>query len=187
MNGDREATSVPGQDKKPVFGSDGLSGAIVAFRRDGGLYRGDLLADIFDYRDLRGRILRGDDITEVETVCMAELERKLARSEPEDTEAGGRPSRRKFHRFRCDVPGVLHREDPESPVEVRVQDIGAGGVRIACDAALEIGNTCKLVLERREKSGIRKLALPSRVTWASDGTVGLSFAGTPRYEETAGA
>lgn len=184
VNGDRQTTTEPRPEQTPVFGSDGLAGAIVAFRGDGGLYRGDLLADIFDYRDLRVRAVRGSDITEVETQCMAELERKLTRSNPDDPQSDDRRGRRKFYRFRCDVPGLLVHGEPKSTVEARVLNIGAGGVRVECDAPMEVGDSCELVLERREKSGARRLAMPSRVTWSSDGILGLSFAGSPRYEES---
>jgi len=187
MNGDRETTTSSKRKEAPLLGATGLSGSIVAFRADGGLYRGDLLADIFGYRELRGRCVRGEELTEVERVCLTELERKLTRADPDDPESDDRRGRRKFYRFRCDLPGLLIPHGTETATQARVMNIGAGGVRIVCDAAMEIGDPCKLVLEREEKGGTRKLALPSRVVWLEERIMGLSFAGAPSYEENAGA
>jgi hypothetical protein len=187
MNGDREATTSSKRKETPLVGSIDLTGGIVAFRADGGLYRGDLLADIFGYRELRGRCVRGDEMTEVELVCMTELERKLTRADPDDPESDDRPGRRKFYRFRCDLPGLLIPHGTEPAAQARVMNIGAGGVRIVCDASMLVGDPCKLVLEREEKGGTRMLALPSRVTWLDGKLIGLSFAGAPGYEEDAEA
>jgi hypothetical protein len=132
-------------------------------------------------------MLRGQDMSEAEKVCMKELERKLTRADPDDPGSDDRPGRRKFYRFRCDVPGLLIRSGPEPAVQARVVNIGAGGVSIVCDASMGVGDPCELVLEREEKGGTRNLALPSRVIWLDHKTLGLFFAGAPHYEDGAKA
>jgi hypothetical protein len=153
-------------------------GTILAFHPDGRIYRGNLIADILRYRELRAQALGGTSLTADELSALTSLEAAL-RQPPNRAE--GVRERRFFRRYLCSFTAKL-----EYPVgkhrlafDVTVEDVGAGGTRLHVGHHVDPGQPVTLVIEVSEGDSSTKLFFPARVAWSNDESMGIMFAGSP--------
>jgi hypothetical protein len=148
----------------------------VAFWPDGRLYAGDLLGDIVRYRDLRARALAGSCMTADDTSTLIALEMKLR----QPLRRGTQPKERRFfRRYTCQFQARLEHAADQEPLDVTVDNVSAGGVKLRADHSLREGERVQLRMEASSGDESRTVAFPSRVAWAADGVLGLMFAGPP--------
>ncbi|GEM_PF-5453635 len=152
--------------------------AIEAKSMDGTPYAGNLLADILAYRELRGRALCLEPLSEQEKDAFTVLERKLR--QPPETDAGSVARLRFYYRYQCGFSAELRTEGPDQPgIAAMVEDVSAGGVKLQSQCTSDPGDQVWLVLDNVEPATTRKIVLPSRVAWRSARGAGLMFAGAP--------
>ncbi len=148
---------------------------VVAKRRDGTTYAGDLIPDVLAYRALRWRSLRGEVMTAEDMRRFVNLESKL-RHEADGSDAAA--ALRLFYRFDCSFPArVVYTDSHGNPqgTDVTVQDMSAGGVKVAWVHDGESGERVELVLALGDPSNL--VRMPARVAWARGDALGLMFAG----------
>lgn len=150
--------------------------SIVAFWPDGRLYAGDLLGDIVRYRELRARALAGSCMTADDTSTLIVLEMKLRQPLRRDSEP---KERRFFRRYSCHFPAKLEHGVAQEPMEVAVDNVSAGGVKIRAGHSLKEGEPVQLRVEVAATDESHTVVFPSRVAWTADGVFGLMFAGCP--------
>jgi hypothetical protein len=149
---------------------------IVAKRGDGTVYGGDLLADVLEYRLLRWRSLSGAILTPVEMRRFTHLESRV-RQEPSEDPNG---ALRTYYRFECCFPGRVVFANAHGEIlglDVSVEDMSAGGVKIRCSEQLAAGERVELLLSIAGSEGTTRL--PGRVAWTRGEHFGLMFAGAP--------
>lgn len=139
-----------------------------------------LLADIVNYRLLRGRALSGALLDSDESACLVRLETTLREHADVDVDEA---ERRFFRRFDCRVPVQLVRVG-ESSVDVwktDLLDVSAGGARLRHREFIESGRAVfvSLMMPTAE-GGVRRVTLDARVAWCAGGSLGVRFAGLPR-------
>lgn len=147
---------------------------IVATRRDGTTYPGDLVADVVSYRELRARSLAGERLVSAELDMLSALESGLR--QPREGVEGGEAALRSFFRFSCDFPARVRAGIVDGTFAVK--DISAGGVKCEGKHRFTPGDVAYLVVERGDKS----LQFPGRVAWVKDDVFGIMFAGAARFE-----
>lgn len=156
---------------------------IVASRPDGSDYEGNIISDVVEYRDLRLRHLRQEQLDPIAHRRYEALARELA--QPEDEPAADAPARR-FCRFRVAFPARLRHggQTGELTSSAMVVDLGAGGARVACPGhPLREGELAWLVVDLEVGGGRRTFVFTSRVVKIYDvDHVGLIFAGAPEWE-----
>lgn len=149
----------------------------TVFMPDGSAYPGDLIEDILEYRALRARMLAGDTVQPQQRSSFATLEERVrSRDLPNE---GGRAHVRAYHRFDLSIAAKLRilRPKGSETIDVRIENVSAGGVKISADRELEDGMAVWLVMPR----GGSLVVLPSRVAWCRSGNAGLMFAGAPAW------
>jgi hypothetical protein len=158
---------------------DGIDSRVepVVLGPDGKTYPGVLLDDILEYRSLRANMLAGNHIDEDAHARYVELEERLRTY---DATGGERGHLRAFHRFDVQLSaGVRFRIGRQRAfVSATVQNISAGGVKLTMPETPTIGDAVWLQLRL---PGGALAVLPSRVIWARETSVGLMFAGAPRW------
>jgi hypothetical protein len=167
----------------PAFGcgsllSTGASlehGPFCALVCDGSPYQGDLVADILEYRELRRRLLGGGSLGALEQVRFDRLQLKLRPTW--DPARSVRSYTRAYERFDCDFLTEIQ-VDSAGPQRfaVRLENLSAGGAKLASAETLEPGQVVSLLMPNREG---RAIALPARVAWSRGTQLGLMFAGAP--------
>lgn len=157
---------------------------------NGERYAGHLLADVFEYRALRARLLEGYEPTDDELDRLGRLETALRPSGPA-VRADGRAARRS-HRWLTEPRRGFRLRDPagdEAPDDVAPQDLGAGGMCVATGREYRPGQALELLVPTDHRSTREASAAPDpsairqavRVAWAREGRVGLMFAGGPAW------
>jgi hypothetical protein len=143
-------------------------------RPDGEPYRGNLLADIVVYRNLRLKAVRDGAVPDDMQARFDQLDEALRKPRGIGSERGA------FVRFPLDVPGVLIWEaDPGRVDDVHVREISADGATVtAPDVGVEVDSTCWLSIPALGRDGSRRVVLGSRAVWTRGGEIGLVFAGT---------
>ena len=138
-------------------------------------YPGDLLADILEYRRVRARVLGGGVLHPSLTGRHQTLEDHLGTVTGEDKGRG-----RAFHRFALRVPATLRLAQGRSvrAVEVGVDDISAGGVKLVGAGERVAGERVELLMDTADG---RTVILPARVAWMRGPALGLMFAGAARW------
>lgn len=169
----------------------GASGrySILALRRDGVTYPGDILADTIEYRGLRAKSMQSA-LEAPKANRLAKLEEQLRQAPPEEsleTSTADAAALRAFQRYNCRYLAALRYADVQDPrcvlcMPVWVADISAGGVKIAGAHAFEPG--LPVVLHIRDTGpDCIETQLPSRIAWTAGDAFGLMFAGPPRLIE----
>ncbi len=141
---------------------------------DGNPYPGDLLADILEYRTLRACALRGQDLGPTARERYKSLQSLLCASD--EREGHGRA----YRRFDLRMPARLRisRGRSVDTVEVGIDNVSAGGVKLFGGSARAEGERVELVLADTER---RTVVLPARVAWMRGPSLGLMFAGAARW------
>lgn len=166
----------------------GASGrySILALRRDGVTYPGDILADTIEYRGLRATSMQAA-LDAPDATRLAKLEEQLRQAPPQEsleTSTADEAALRAFQRYNCRYLAALRYADPQDPkcvlcMPVWVADISAGGVKIAGAHAFEPGLPVVLHIRDTGPECI-ETQLPSRIAWTASDAFGLMFAGPPR-------
>lgn len=159
---------------------------IVARQPDGSDYGGDIVSDLIEYRDLRLRSLRRDNLDAVASRRFEALEKVLAGpGDDPDPQA----QRRRFRRFRVAFPARLRHggQAGKATSPVMVVDLGAGGARVAGNRhGLSVGELAWLVIDLETGGRRRTFVFTSRVVNVYDPDhLGLLFAGAPEWESWA--
>ncbi len=138
-------------------------------------YPGNLLADILEYRRIRARVLGGSTLPASHESRYEELQSLLCASE-----SGRRGHGRAFHRFDIRVAATLHVSKGRAleALEVGVDNISAGGVKIQGASARAAGERVELLMDAGQG---RVVILPARVAWMGGPALGLMFAGAARW------
>jgi pSer/pThr/pTyr-binding forkhead associated (FHA) protein len=156
---------------------------VVSVNRDDALV---LLDDVLDYRELRVKQLRGDELSPLEESRLERLVRKLYRRDDERES-----SRRRFQRFSCQLDAEIGRHEGPKLETSRapVTDLGAGGAQVVIPStALELGEVVWLSVDVSELyETTPRLVFKSRVAWKQDdgARAGLVFAGHASYAKDA--
>ena len=157
---------------------------ISARRPDGTDYRGNIVSDVLEYRDLRQRHQRLESLEPLAHRRFEALEQELVqRSDaPPEPEA----ARRRFCRFRVAFPARIRYggQTGEEASSATVVDLGAGGARVACAGhRLRVGELVWLVIDLEAQGRVRTFVLTSRVVRLyEDDHLGLIFAGAPEWD-----
>jgi hypothetical protein len=160
-----------------------------AQREGDGLER---LVDVLEYRELRLQSLHGapDDARRAQR-CTA-LEAVLQQRASVGDE---RATLRRYHRFECSIAGQLtHRRQGTTAVApMEITDLSAGGAKITlAELAIGVGETVWLAIDlgaadrsRLPRPDATTVVLKARVVWGlpHKASLGLVFAGAPRYEQ----
>lgn len=117
-------------------------------------------------------MLAGERLDKGERWQLDRLEARLRSREA--TLPDGRPNAREYHRFPLRFAAVLRTETESRGVFV--EDISAGGVKLALVDAPEEGERVWLAIDR-DDGGVA--VLPARIVWVRPGVAGLMFAGAP--------
>ncbi|MEM6294606.1 MAG: PilZ domain-containing protein [Myxococcota bacterium] len=151
--------------------TDAIAGATLP---DGNPYPGDLLADILEYRTLRASALGGHDLEPTARDRYESLQSLLCASD--EREGHGRA----YRRFDLRMPARLRfsRGRSVDTVEVGIDNVSAGGVKLFGSSARAEGERVELVLADTEH---RTVVLPARVAWMRGPSLGLMFAGAARW------
>lgn len=153
--------------------------AVVFEHAAGGSYRGNLFADMLEYRALRAQQLRGGFADPAQAQALERLKAWLLQPAPADVQhAPGM-----FSRFVCWLPGQLRvSSGQEWPCHLR--DVGVDGAQLVIPAQeIAIDTTVCLTVELIEAGQRRVMALAGRVAWIDGDYLGITFAGAPRRED----
>lgn len=179
----------PLQGLTPPLEARGLAGrySILAQRRDGVTYHGDIIKDTIEYRGLRAASMRSALQPRLAT-RLAELEEQLrqapAPTQPSQDETLAAAALRSFQRYNCCYLAAVHYSEPSDPQTIlcmpaQVADISAGGVKISGVHDFEPG--LPVVLHIRDTGpDCMETQLPSRIAWTAGDAFGLMFAGPPK-------
>ena len=146
---------------------------IVAYDRVSAAYFGNLVADILEYRELRNHQLRGEELTEAQATTLERLDAKLRQPHGDD---GVESRLRSFYRFECGFPARVR--STLGSLEVEVEDISAGGLKLRADHAVTPGEPVFMMLPTTDPEC--SITFPSRVAWVKDDMFGIMFAGPAR-------
>lgn len=146
---------------------------VVAYDRVGAAYFGNLVADILEYRELRNQRLRGEELTEAQTDTLERLDARL-RQPPGDGDVESRL--RSFYRFECGFPAQVR--STLGYLEVDVEDISAGGLKLRAEHSVTPGDPVFMMLPTTDPEC--SITFPSRVAWVKDDVFGVMFAGPAR-------
>lgn len=150
---------------------------VVARYPDGSLYEGSLVDDVVQYRELRTRRLRGDDLMRAEVLKHEELDERLRITE------GGDGSRRVFCRFDCNFPARLRFSDGDE-LPAAVLNMGVDGAKLrAYDHQIEHDAIVWLAIHLVSRGRALTVAFTCRVVWTCRDHIGLAFAGAPGWEQ----
>lgn len=154
-------------------GVDSLGGTIIRLPNVAS-YPGDLITDILEYRHLRARSLNGDRLGPRSLQRYTELRTVLCAMEDTRFRHG-----RSYNRFAIDMPAKVRidRRGECSICDVRLENISAGGVRVAGMVDQAEGDAVELLLAA---SHFRTVVIPARIAWMRDAWTGLMFAGAAR-------
>lgn len=138
-------------------------------------YPGDLLTDILEYRRIRARVLGGGVLPKSLTRRYETLQNLMGAVTGKDKGRG-----RAFHRFDLRVAAALRMADGRSVkvIEVGVDNMSAGGVKLAGAGERSAGERVELLMEAEDG---RTVVLPARVAWMRGAALGLMFAGAARW------
>ncbi len=150
---------------------------VVATYGDGTAYPGNFIDDILNYRRLRTRSHRGDQMQVEDREAYDGLERGLRL--PHDDSQG----RRYFIRFECDIPAKLRFSD-RGEMAATVLDMGVDGAKLrVVDHQVDHDAIVWLAIHLVYRGRASTVAFTSRVVWTCKDHVGLGFAGAPDWEQ----
>ena len=157
------------------FGTLGIGDSAGPVMPSGEPYPGDLLADILEYRRIRARVLGGGVLPKSMTRRYETLQNLMGAVTGKDKGRG-----RAFHRFDLRVPAALRMAEGRSVkvIEVGVDNMSAGGVKLAGAGARPAGERVELLMDSADG---RTVVLPARVAWMRGTALGLMFAGAARW------
>ncbi|MCR9160418.1 MAG: PilZ domain-containing protein [Nannocystaceae bacterium] len=138
-------------------------------------YPGNLLADILEYRRMRARVLGGGVLPASRDARYDELQSRLRAS---DSDPSGHL--RAYHRFSVRVRATLRVSKGRAleALDVAVDDLSAGGVKLEGASARAAGERVELLMDAGDG---RVVILPARVAWIGESALGLMFAGAARW------
>lgn len=156
-------------------GDRGINDAAGPVMPTGEPYPGDLLTDILEYRRIRARVLGGGVLPKSLTHRYETLQNLMGAVTGKDKGRG-----RAFHRFDLRVPAALRMADGQNVkvIDVGVDNLSAGGVKLAGAGARAAGERCELLMDAGDG---RTVVLPARVAWMRGPALGLMFAGAARW------
>jgi FHA domain/PilZ domain len=140
----------------------------------------EVVRNVFEYRELRLRGLRGEPLDEAASARLQLLEGKLQQ------QLAGAPvaAVRRFRRFDCPLPAWIgHREGRHvSTWAVELEDVSAGGAQVRCSGqptTFAPGDACWLVVDLDDDPDQPVVVFRARVVWSlpADGRMGLVFSG----------
>ena len=161
---------------------------VEATSEQGERYDGHLLADIFEYRALRARLLDGHEPSGADLDRLATLESRLRPTGPA-VRPDGRAARRSLRWLTAPRSGfrLVDPTKPDATDVVAPHDLGAGGVCVATEQTYEAGQALELRVATHDEGatggdeGPLEIRQAVRVAWAREGRVGLMFAGGPAW------
>lgn len=141
----------------------------------------EVIRDVFEYRELRLRMLRGEsmgfDLEERLRVLEQRLQLGFVGNDP-------LVGTRRFRRFHCPLPAWIGRRASAtgrvSTSVVELEDLGAGGAQVvARGTAPSVGEPCWLAIDLQTGDDTSVLVFRARVVWrlAETDRVGLVFSG----------
>jgi hypothetical protein len=143
-----------------------------------------IIRDVFEYRTLRMRAVRGESLPSPSVERLRDLDQRMHRH---SVTQRALDHLRRYHRFRCDVPGWLGSLSGKavSTLAVELEDIGAGGAQVSCpERRFQCGDTCWLVvdLDNENESEGPLVVFRARVAWSSPSAarMGLAFCGAAK-------
>lgn len=143
---------------------------------DGGLYEGNLIDDIVEYRSLRVQHLRGGFSDPAQRLVFERLRQRLQQPPSDDP----RVSQRAFCRFGCWFPATV-RLASGVVQSCRVRDFGVDGAQLVIEGhSLVRDIVVWLTIVVSDDCSTRTLVLGGRVAWVDDEFIGLAFAGAPK-------
>ncbi|TPV96359.1 MAG: PilZ domain-containing protein [Myxococcales bacterium FL481] len=163
-------------ESPPPLPTPARSNNFTATRDDGVEYEGDLLTDVIEYRELRALGLRGS-LSGSSATRLPYLEQKLRQPSAADDDGAARL--RAFYRWCCATQAVVlvpSHSGPARRLEVRIEDMSAGGVKAVADHGFSPGEPVDLRF--RVRGGL--IEFPSRVAWVRGTAFGMMFAGAAR-------
>lgn len=140
-----------------------------------------LVQSVVEYRSLKDRLERGQQVKEYERLQLGALERRFREGDP-----GLSANRRQWRRFDCRASGlgVVFRDLSSRTVPIVLTDLGAGGARfLAGDLVFAHGDVVSLIVDL-SRSERRQAVFTSRVAWINqvDFAFGVVFCGSARLE-----
>jgi hypothetical protein len=151
------------------------------FVPDAAMCRG-LIRDVFDYRMLRMRSVRGEMLPEDAVERLRALDERMHRH---SVTQRALDHLRRYHRFACEVPGWLGSLSGRavSTLAVDLKDVGAGGAQVRCpEGRFQVGDPCWLVVDLETDDHDPLVVFRARVAWSTAGAsrMGLAFSGAAR-------
>lgn len=139
-------------------------------------YPGDLVTDILEYRALRGMALARGPLPHKRQKQYVTLETRLRSFDRPDPK---RRHARAYHRFDLAIPARVRilLDGRAQVIDGIIENISAGGVKIGVRERPEAGERAWLILQVRGAV----VVLPSRIAWARGESLGLMFAGAPKW------
>ncbi|HET6583091.1 MAG TPA: FHA domain-containing protein, partial [Nannocystaceae bacterium] len=107
----------------------------------------ELVRDIFDYRSLRMRAVRGEALPVDAVERLRELDERMHRHSATQRALD---QLRRYHRFACDVPAWIGSVAGRSvsTLAIELKDVGAGGAQVTCaERRFQVGDPCWLVVD----------------------------------------
>lgn len=153
---------------------------VIARYPDGSLYEGSLIDDVVEYREIRTRQRRGDELLTAELEQYERLDERLRIPEDDD------PARRVFCRFESNFPVKLRFSDG-TEISAAVLNMGVDGAKLrAYDHQIEHDAIVWLAIHLVSRGRALTVAFTSRVVWTCRDHIGLGFAGAPGWEQRGG-
>lgn len=139
----------------------------------------ELIRDVFHYRTLRMRAVRGEPLPRESADRLRELDERMHRH---SVTQRALDHLRRYHRFACDVPAWLGSLSGRSvsTLAVELKDVGAGGAQVSCpERRFQVGDPCWLVVDLEHEDEGPLVVFRARVAWNAPQQLrmGLAFSG----------
>lgn len=141
-----------------------------------------LVRDIFEYRTLRVRAVRGEALPPAAVERLRELDERMHRH---SVTQRALDHLRRYHRFSCDVSGWIGSLSGRSvsTMAIELKDVGAGGAQVTCaDRRFQVGDPCWLVVDLETEDQSPLVVFRARIAWSdsSAARMGLAFSGAAK-------
>jgi hypothetical protein len=141
-----------------------------------------IIRDVFEYRTLRMRAVRGEPLPPPSVERLRDLDERMHRH---SITQRALDHLRRYHRFGCEVPGWLGSLSGKSvsTLGVELKDIGAGGAQVSCpERRFQVGDPCWLVVDLEDENEGPLVVFRARVAWSSPSAsrMGLAFSGAAK-------
>lgn len=170
----------------PMFGDEHSLTNAFAQDEDGEAPTGEcgreLVRDIFDYRTLRMRAVRGEALPHAAVERLRELDERMHRH---SVTQRALDHLRRYHRFACEVPAWIGSLSGRavSTMAIELKDVGAGGAQVTCaDRRFQVGDPCWLVVDLETEDQSPLVVFRARIAWSdsSAARMGLAFSGAAK-------